>query len=474
METTTKLTDFEKCSKKFFNHYNHVHLFFYTFINDKLNLLLFKKAEDQNFKELNTQVHKADNVPPFALARLMATQLKGLFSKANIKKFEKGENLKKEDISEREEYHAFEIWHLPCFTEWLDFLSESPLIQYDEIKGKMVYFIKFPEIKDLNSLNLNLKEINYNLQFEYFNIENNSNNSNSNNNSNNNIDPNTLQLLNFINYKTFISETQKNIENDNLDYYIVLAIKPASLNKADQAGFFHFPALFQGLYRRNNEKWVYKVCSLELPSLNELKKAKAIIIPGSHFSVYDDYEFIKTTEEFIRNIVSNFKEIKLLGICFGEQLIIQALGGEVKKMKTDFIMYPEKLNFKEEFWSLNFVKLANVEKKDSLIIPQAHGDEVTVIPELKDTKILNFGESNFCKNEILVSEDEKLFLIQGHPEYSPHFNIGRTVPFYMSKRKIEFNTENALKVMEEMRKHEHFEKVDSEDLRKLCYSFLKN
>ena len=46
------------------------------------------------------------------------------------------------------------------------------------------------------------------------------------------------------------------MKNDNCDYYIILACKKQG---DDQVGFFNFPALFQGIYRKNTEKWVYLV-----------------------------------------------------------------------------------------------------------------------------------------------------------------------------------------------------------------------
>lgn len=449
-------------SKLDFNHYKFVHLFLYTYIENKLKILLFKRKGEEKYQEIKTNVHKSDNVPPFAIARKMATELRGLFSSKNIEKISKNEKLTKEDCSEKEEYYPFEIWHSSCFTDWLDFLSEKPLIQYDNIEGKMLYFYNFPMI-NIKEFNKNLSEIYFPYEFIYYEYD----------DTKIDVDTNTINILNFINYIDFISESESNIQNDNLDYYLVLAVKPPSEKKADQAGFFHFPALFQGLYRRNDEKWLYKVCSVELPNDDDLKKIKRIIIPGSHFSVYDDHKFIKDTEVFIRNIVENHKDIKLLGICFGEQLIIQALGGKVQKMKTDFSMFPEVLNINDDFWEIDFVKKSKVEKTKTLIIPQAHGDEVIEIPKTTST-IKNFGQSNFCHNEILVSEDEKLFLVQGHPEYNPHFSLGRIVPFYLSRRQLEMNVENGLKAMEELEKNEFHDKVNSEELRKLCYSFLKN
>lgn len=69
---------------------------------------------------------------------------------------------------------------------------------------------------------------------------------------------------------------------------------------------------------------------------------KAIIIPGSLASVLDHEKipWITNLIDFIKKIVNHYKHIKLLGICFGSQIIAQSLGGgECEKMplRTLFI-----------------------------------------------------------------------------------------------------------------------------------------
>jgi GMP synthase-like glutamine amidotransferase len=49
-----------------------------------------------------------------------------------------------------------------------------------------------------------------------------------------------------------------------------------------------------------------------------------------------------------------------------------------------------------------------------MVINKAHGDEVTEYPEM----FSNLAESDLCKNEMLVSQDQRILVMQSHPEFS--------------------------------------------------------
>lgn len=53
------------------------------------------------------------------------------------------------------------------------------------------------------------------------------------------------------------------------------------------------------------------------------------VITGSKSSVYDDKQWIRDLEDFVRRLYR--EQRKVVGICFGHQLIAKALGGEVSK-----------------------------------------------------------------------------------------------------------------------------------------------
>ena len=86
-----------------------------------------------------------------------------------------------------------------------------------------------------------------------------------------------------------------------------------------------------------HDKWTfYKVYDEELPTRNELKRLSGIVIPGSHHAVHNDQlAWLGPLRELIRLVHKSYRNIKLLGIGFGHQIIAQALGGTVAPMKMD-------------------------------------------------------------------------------------------------------------------------------------------
>jgi len=96
-----------------------------------------------------------------------------------------------------------------------------------------------------------------------------------------------------------------------------------------------YQALFMGqLMDNGDEKWQFFFgFNHELPSEEDLKSLKAIIIPGSSHSVYNaTVSWIPHLKDFIRNVINEHPHIKLIGGCFGEQVTAAAMGGHVEKM----------------------------------------------------------------------------------------------------------------------------------------------
>lgn len=119
------------------------------------------------------------------------------------------------------------------------------------------------------------------------------------------------------------------------------------------------------------------------------------LITGSKHGVYEDHPWIPPLEAFIREVYA--AGVPLVGVCFGHQIIAQALGGTVVKYDGGWSVGHTTYEIEGETRSLN----------------AWHQDQVTELPEGAEI----VGSSDFCANAALVYGD-KVYTIQPHPEFT--------------------------------------------------------
>ncbi|MCB1343427.1 MAG: type 1 glutamine amidotransferase [Pseudooceanicola sp.] len=122
------------------------------------------------------------------------------------------------------------------------------------------------------------------------------------------------------------------------------------------------------------------------------------LITGSRHGAYEDHAWIPPLEALIREI--HAKGLPLIGVCFGHQIIAQALGGKVEKFKGGWSVGPTEYDMGGKTVTLN----------------AWHQDQVVQRPE--GARVL--ASSAFCENAILAYGDT-IWTVQPHPEYGNDF-----------------------------------------------------
>lgn len=159
----------------------------------------------------------------------------------------------------------------------------------------------------------------------------------------------------------------------------------------DYSEFFQRLLKDQGLTFRT-----FAVVDMEFPT--GIHDCDGWLLTGSRHGVYEDLPFIKPLEEFIRKAYA--ESIPMVGICFGHQIIAQALGGKVEKHKDGWLIGPQTYQYNDDQITLN----------------AWHQDQVIEIP--KDATVT--GVSEFCAYAALTYGD-RAYTVQAHPEFKSDF-----------------------------------------------------
>jgi len=128
------------------------------------------------------------------------------------------------------------------------------------------------------------------------------------------------------------------------------------------------------------------------------------LITGSKFGAYEDLPWIPKLETFIREVYND--NIPIVGICFGHQILAQALGGTVEKYADG--------------WSVGRVEYDMDGHDNKVPLYAWHQDQIIDLPP--DVRVT--GSTEFCRYAALVYGDNKAFSLQPHPEFTQTFFNG--------------------------------------------------
>ncbi len=161
-----------------------------------------------------------------------------------------------------------------------------------------------------------------------------------------------------------------------------------------------YPDMFQRLLAGHGFTFrTYKVVEGEFPA--SVKDCDGWLITGSRHGTYEDHPWIPPLEQFIRD--SFAAHVPMVGVCFGHQIIAQAMGGKVERYAGGWAVGATDYDFGGKTMTLN----------------AWHRDQVTQVPQGAQVVASN----DFCANAALLY-DNRAFTVQAHPEFRPEFVDG--------------------------------------------------
>jgi GMP synthase-like glutamine amidotransferase len=149
---------------------------------------------------------------------------------------------------------------------------------------------------------------------------------------------------------------------------------------------------------------VYRVLDGQVP--DDVNLNDGWLITGSRFSAYGKQPWIPALKDFIREIVD--AGLPLVGICFGHQIIAEALGGRVEKS--------------DKGWGLGLDTYtlapgSPIDGQEQITLNIFHQDQIVKLPPGAEI----YASSDFCQYAGMVIGDQVL-TIQAHPEFQTEFN----------------------------------------------------
>lgn len=173
------------------------------------------------------------------------------------------------------------------------------------------------------------------------------------------------------------------------------------------AGSLHiggdYPELYADILAPHNiELTTYRCDEGQMPS--SLSEQDAWLCSPSRLSVYDDIDWLRDVEQLLRDMVAT--ETPYVGICFGHQLMAQALGAAVAKADYGWGIGAKHYDIVDQQpW---------MDSSDQIVLAASHQDQVQSLPN--GARLL--ATADYCPvGGMLIGE--RAWTLQVHPEFSP-------------------------------------------------------
>jgi len=171
-----------------------------------------------------------------------------------------------------------------------------------------------------------------------------------------------------------------------------------------QPRFGRYDAMFAKLLGPGFTTRTYDVQAGALPS--DPSDHPAYIVTGSPAGVYDDLPWIAPLKAFLQQAKG---KAKLVGVCFGHQIMAEAFGGRVEKSERGWGVGLQHYHVHERAPWMGHLR--------SFAIPISHQDQIVRQPP--DARVL--AGSDFNRFGLIAYDDQPAISFQCHPEFDPDF-----------------------------------------------------
>jgi len=130
--------------------------------------------------------------------------------------------------------------------------------------------------------------------------------------------------------------------------------------------------------------------------LKSLEKYDSFILSGRR---KNEKKINQINSKVIKHCIQNNK--KLLGICYGAEILSLTLGGTIRKLESS-LKGDEEISIQKE----------NVLTNKKIKVFESHGFEISKLPDL----LISLADSKNCKYEIIQYNGKFIFGTQFHPE----------------------------------------------------------
>ncbi|XP_018441715.2 gamma-glutamyl peptidase 5 [Raphanus sativus] len=238
-------------------------------------------------------------------------------------------------------------------------------------------------------------------------------------------------------------------------FALFLATCDSTLVKKTYGGYFN---VFVSTFGEEGEHWdLFRVIDGEFPEEKDLDKYDGFIISGSLHDAFGDDDWIIKLCTLCQKLDDMKK--KVLGICFGHQILSRIKGGKIGRARRGADMGLRSITIATD--SVKPGGYFGDKTPNSLAIIKCHQDEVLELPE--SATLLAYSDKY---NVEMASFGDHFLSIQGHPEYNKEILfeiIDRVVSLKLMEQDL---ADKAKATMEDA-------EPDRKQWQTLCKNFLK-